>query len=101
MAQDLGPEIPDVQAEDLALAHRAIAPRGRPDPALAGDVDRPERRQPAPEIRVLAVKLDRAIEPADAVERIPPHREVAAVEDGAGADEVVHEHVRRRRDDAS
>ena len=91
MAQDFGPEIPDIQPEDLAFADRAIPARGRPDPALARHMDRTERGQPAAEIRVFAMEFDRPIEPADAIERIPANREIAAVENGTRADEVMDE----------
>src|SRR4029078_1748886 len=99
MTKYLGPEMPDVEAEDLVFAERSIAARRRPDPALARYVNRPERGQPAPEIGVLAVKLDRAIEAANAIKRIPAHREIAAIKNGARADEVVDQDSGGRRDD--
>src|SRR5882672_9994531 len=99
VAQDLGQEIPDIQAEDLAFAERAISARGRPDPALARHMDRTKRGQAAAEIRVFAMEFDRPIEPADAIERVRSNREVPAVEDGTGADEVMDDDVRWRRDD--
>jgi hypothetical protein len=60
-------------------------------------VDRSDRRQSAAEIGVFAVELDGSIEAADPVERIPADGEIPTVEDGAGADDVVHDDVRRRR----
>src|SRR5262245_22955920 len=79
MTQDFGPEISNVQAKHLALAHHAIPPRRRPDPTVARQHDGPDRCQSPAKIRVLAVKFHRAIEAANPVERLTPHREIAAV----------------------
>jgi hypothetical protein len=99
MAEDLRPEIADVEAEDGALAHRAVAPRRGPHPAVGAERDAPDRRQPAAEIRVLAVKLDARIESADRRERVAADREVPPVENRADAQQMVDERVRRRRDE--
>src|ERR1700682_3124829 len=85
MAKDLGPEVSDIESEYLPFAHRAVPARRRPHPAFPRQLDRSQRRQTPREIRVLAVKFDRAIEATDPIERLPPHCEVAAVQHRAKA----------------
>jgi len=63
------------------------------------DIHLPERCQPSADVRVFAVKFDRAVEPVDARERITPHGEVAAVQNRADAERVMHHPVRRWSDD--
>src|SRR5262245_56261045 len=98
MAENLRPEISYVQTEHSAPAHRVV-PAGRgPYPAFPRDGNRSERRQPPPEIRVLAMELDRTVESADARQRVASDGEVASIENRARIHQVVHHHVRRRRD---
>ena len=97
VSEDLRPEVPHIQPEDVALPHCSIPARRGPYPAFAADVDATEPCQPPAEVGVLTVKLDRAIETVDSRERLTPDREVAAVEYGANLKCVVHEEVCRRR----
>src|SRR5262245_2206065 len=96
--QDLRTEVPHVQSKYLSLAHRAISTCGGPDPAAAIDDDAADRSQASAEIGVLAMEVDRRVESADAHERVASDREIAAVEDRANAQGVVHDQVRRRSD---
>ena len=98
MEEDLGAEIPDVEAEHLSAPHRLVAARGREDPARLPQPHAARFRDAAREVRVFAVKLDRRVEAADGLERIAPDGEVSAVEHGAEAEHVLREHVRQRRE---
>src|SRR5262245_65340881 len=98
MAKNLGPEIPDVEPEDSALPHRPVPPGRRPEPTVVCDLDRAMRRQPPAEIRIFAVEFDRRVEAANAVQHIPPDREIPSVEHGADPERPVDEEMRRRRD---
>ena len=51
MAEDLRPEVPDIETADPPLPHRAVAARRRPHPALPRQLDRPQRRQTPAEIQ--------------------------------------------------
>src|SRR5476649_2052184 len=55
MPENLRPEIAHVERKDGPLPHRVIAARGRPDPAIAGELHATTRREPAAEIGVFAV----------------------------------------------
>src|SRR5215467_1497348 len=96
--QNLGPEVPYVERKHPPLPHRHVAPCGRPYPAPGRHPDTADRRETAPEVGVLTVKLDRAVEPPDACECVRPHREIAAIQDRADTECVMDEHVRRGRD---
>src|SRR5580704_13417515 len=99
VSENLRPEVPHIQTEDVALPHRLIPARRGPHPAFAADVDATETCQPPAKVGVLAVKLDRAIETVDSCQRLAPDREVAAVEYRADLKCVVHEEVCWRRDE--
>ncbi len=89
-------EVADVEAEHPALAERDVAPRRRVEIAVVGEHDITRLEQAAPDVGVFAVELDRGVEPADALERAAACREVAAVEDGAAAEQVLHQRLRER-----
>src|SRR5262249_20071726 len=91
--EDLRPEVSNVQPEHRSLAHRAIAARGRPDPAVAAQRDAADRRQPPAEVRVFAMELDRTVEAADLGERVASDGEVAAIQNRADPERVVQQNV--------
>src|SRR5262249_27222367 len=95
--EDLRPEVAHVQPADFTRAHRAVAARRRPHPAVPAERDASDGGEAAAEVRVLAVELDGAVEAADPRERILTNGEIAAVENGADAERLVDAPVRRRR----
>jgi hypothetical protein len=54
-------------------------------------------RSPA-EVGVFAIELDCGVEAAGLMQRVTPHREVAAVEDGTNAQQMLDEELRERRE---
>src|SRR6185503_4868055 len=66
-------------------------------PAVRADVDAADCGQPPPQVRVFPVEFNRAVEPADLLQRLAPDGEVAAVEDRAAVQRPVYEKMRRRR----
>ena len=97
VVQDLRREVADVEPEHRALPHRHVAARRRVEVAVVTEPHRADGEQPPAEVGVLAVELDRGVEPADALERVAPDGEVAAVEDRADPQDVLDEQLRRRR----
>src|SRR5688572_6281073 len=96
MMENLGDEVADIEAEHSGLAHRVVAPRRCVEVTVVSQMDIADARQPPAKIGVLAVKFDRGVEAADAVESTATHGEIAAVEHHADAQHVLHENVRRR-----
>ena len=78
------------------LPHRLVAARRRVDEAARRQHDRADLREPAPDVRVLAMKLDGGVEAADRLERIPVNGEVPAVEHRPHAQHALGQEVRRR-----
>src|SRR5262245_35182918 len=97
MSQNFGAEVSNVQPEDAAFSHGAISPRRRPHPTVATDFDAADWCQPAPEVRILAVKFNRPVEAANSSERATPDSEIAAVENRAKPEHVVNGELRRCR----
>ena len=95
--QNLRREVADVETEDRALPHRHVAARRGVEVAVVEEADASDGKQPPADVGVLAVKLDRGVEPADARQRVGADGEVAAVEDRADAQDVFDEQLRRRR----
>src|SRR5262245_18401234 len=94
--QNLRPEVPDVEAAHGSGAHRTISPGRRPHPAVLAERDAADGREAPAQVRIFAVELDGAIEPADSRQRLAADSEVAAVEDGAGVERRMQKPVRRR-----
>jgi hypothetical protein len=65
MAEDLGPEVSDVERKDRARPHRTVAARRRPHPALAAQRHPANISEPSSEVRVFTMKFDPLIEAAD------------------------------------
>src|SRR5688500_3800519 len=95
VVQDLGCEVADVETNDCALPHRHVAPCGGVEVAVVKEADTSDREQPAADVGVLAMELDRGVEPANAGQRVGAHGEVPAVEDGADAQDVLDEQLCR------
>ena len=66
MVKNLRREVADVETEDRALPHRHIATRRRIQVAVVKRPTRPIGEEPPADVGVLAVKLDRGVEAADA-----------------------------------
>src|SRR5688572_7932392 len=98
MVQDLRREVTDVETDDRPLSHRDIAAGGGVEPAVVEQADPADGEQPAPDIGVFAVELDRGVEPADAIERLATDREVPAVEDGADPEQMLDQQLGDRRE---
>ena len=97
MVKDLGREVADVEPKHRALPHRHVAARRGVEVAVVKEADASDGEEPPADVGVLAVKLDRGVEPADARQRVGADGEVAAVEDRADAQDVLDEQLRRRR----
>src|SRR5262245_21465469 len=98
MSQNFGAEVSNVQPEDAALSHGAISPCRRPDPTIATDFDAPDRCEPAPEVCILTMEFDGAIEAAYPSECATLDGEVSAIEDRAELEHVVDGELRGRRE---
>ena len=80
VAQQLRCEIADVEPEHGGLSHRDVPPRGCLEKTVAVEAHLAHLEEPAAQVRVLAVELNRRVESPNAIERVSAHCEVAAVE---------------------
>ena len=58
MVQQLGNEVPDVEAKHFALPHRNVAARGCVQIAVVTQANLADRTQTTADVGVLAVELD-------------------------------------------